>query len=63
MRRFLLLLTLALGLLSAQAAPAETPTLTIYTYNSFTSEWGPGLSSSMPPVNTAGHSRPTAGRY
>ncbi len=42
MHRFLLLFALALGLLSAGAASAETPTLTIYTYNSFTSEWGPG---------------------
>jgi len=42
MLRFLLLFALALGLFSAGAASAETPTLTIYTYNSFTSEWGPG---------------------
>ena len=42
MHRFLLLFALALGLLSAGAASAETPALTIYTYNSFTSEWGPG---------------------
>jgi thiamine transport system substrate-binding protein len=42
MPRFLLLTTLALGLLVPQLARAETPTLTIYTYSSFTSEWGPG---------------------
>jgi len=42
MPRFLLLLALAVGLSSAGTASAETPTLTIYTYNSFTSEWGPG---------------------
>ena len=42
MHRFLLLFALALGLFSAGAASAETPTLTIYTYNSFTSDWGPG---------------------
>ena len=42
MPRFLLLIALALGLLSAGTAAAETPTLTIYTYDSFTSEWGPG---------------------
>ena len=42
MRRFLLLIALALGLLSAGVASAETPTLTIYTYDSFTAEWGPG---------------------
>ena len=42
MHRFLLLGALALGLLSAGVASAETSTLTIYTYNSFTAEWGPG---------------------
>jgi thiamine transport system substrate-binding protein len=42
MYRYLLLVALTLGLLSAGAASAEMPTLTIYTYNSFTSEWGPG---------------------
>ena len=42
MRKFLLLLGLAVGFLSAGGASAETPTLTIYTYNSFTADWGPG---------------------
>lgn len=42
MPRLLLLLALAFGLAAAQPARAQTPTLTIYTYNSFTSEWGPG---------------------
>ncbi len=42
MHRFLFSIALALGSLSALSASAETPTLTIYTYNSFTSEWGPG---------------------
>ncbi len=35
-------LTFAAGLLCASAAMAETPTLTVYTYDSFISEWGPG---------------------
>jgi thiamine transport system substrate-binding protein len=36
--------TLAAGLLIATAsgASAQTPTLTIYTYDSFVSDWGPG---------------------
>ncbi len=34
--------TLALGLLLAGPAVAETPVLTVYTYDSFVSEWGPG---------------------
>jgi len=42
MHRFLLLFALTLGLFSVGAASAATPILTIYTYNSFTSEWGPG---------------------
>jgi thiamine transport system substrate-binding protein len=42
MPKLLLLLVLALGLVAAQPARADMPTLTIYTYNSFTSEWGPG---------------------
>jgi thiamine transport system substrate-binding protein len=42
MPRLVLLLALALGLAAEQPARADTPTLTIYTYNSFTSEWGPG---------------------
>jgi thiamine transport system substrate-binding protein len=41
MTKFLSLLTLTL-LVLAGPATAQTPTLTIYTYNSFTSEWGPG---------------------
>jgi len=41
MHKILLLLGLILGLLSASAS-AATPTLTIYTYDSFTAEWGPG---------------------
>ncbi len=35
-------LTLAAGLLGASAAIAETPVLTVYTYDSFVSDWGPG---------------------
>ncbi len=36
-------LTIAAGItLAASAALAETPVLTIYTYDSFVSEWGPG---------------------
>ena len=34
------LLLVATSLLSAQAFAADT--LTVYTYNSFTAEWGPG---------------------
>jgi len=34
--------TLAAGCLAVSAALAETPTLTVYTYDSFTSSWGPG---------------------
>jgi thiamine transport system substrate-binding protein len=36
--------TLAAGFLAASAimATAQTPTLTVYTYDSFTSSWGPG---------------------
>jgi len=35
-------LTLAAGLMGATAALAETPELTVYTYDSFVTEWGPG---------------------
>jgi len=35
-------LTFAAGLLSATAVIAETPELTVYTYDSFVSDWGPG---------------------
>lgn len=35
-------LTFAAGVFCASAAIAETPELTIYTYDSFVSEWGPG---------------------
>ena len=35
-------LALATGLFAATTAVAETPVLTIYTYDSFVSEWGPG---------------------
>ncbi|UWQ91553.1 thiamine ABC transporter substrate binding subunit [Rhodobacteraceae bacterium M382] len=35
-------LAFAAGLLSATAAYAETPELTVYTYDSFVSDWGPG---------------------
>ncbi len=34
--------TLAAGCLIATLAQAETPVLTVYTYDSFVSEWGPG---------------------
>lgn len=34
--------TLAAGLLAASAAMADQPTLTVYTYDSFVSDWGPG---------------------
>lgn len=40
--RFLLGLVVAIAALAGVSAQAETPKLTIYTYNSFTSEWGPG---------------------
>jgi thiamine transport system substrate-binding protein len=30
------------GLFLASAAVAETPVLTVYTYDSFVSDWGPG---------------------
>jgi len=42
------LLLLFTGLYSSQASAKEKPTLTIFTYDSFTSEWGPG-----PKVKTA----------
>ncbi|MBE1281952.1 MAG: thiamine ABC transporter substrate binding subunit [Rhodobacteraceae bacterium] len=35
-------LAFAAGVLSATAAWAETPELTVYTYDSFVSDWGPG---------------------
>ena len=35
-------LPLATALMGATAAYAETPELTIYTYDSFVAEWGPG---------------------
>jgi thiamine transport system substrate-binding protein len=35
-------LTLAAGLLAATPVAAETPVLTVYTYDSFVTEWGPG---------------------
>jgi len=35
-------LALATGMFAATTAVAETPTLTIYTYDSFVSDWGPG---------------------
>ena len=35
-------LTLAAGVLGASAAWAETPELTVYAYDSFVTEWGPG---------------------
>lgn len=35
-------LALASGLFAATTAVAETPVLTIYTYDSFVSDWGPG---------------------
>ncbi len=41
-------LIFAAGLLSATSALAETPELTVYTYDSFVSDWGPG-----PAVETA----------
>lgn len=42
MRHLMQIAVAALGLLWTMAAAAEPPTLTIYTYSSFTSEWGPG---------------------
>jgi thiamine transport system substrate-binding protein len=38
----------ALAIVAAQAAQAQTPVLTVYTYDSFVSEWGPG-----PAIKTA----------
>ncbi|MEQ9692942.1 thiamine ABC transporter substrate binding subunit [Shimia sp. SDUM112013] len=35
-------LAFATGLLTATAVVAETPVLTVYTYDSFVSDWGPG---------------------
>ena len=35
-------LTFGAAILAASAAHAETPELTIYTYDSFVSDWGPG---------------------
>lgn len=35
-------LTFAAGLLCATAATAQTPELTVYTYDSFVADWGPG---------------------
>ncbi|MFV0513521.1 MAG: thiamine ABC transporter substrate binding subunit [Jhaorihella sp.] len=35
-------LAFAAGILSASAAIADTPELTVYTYDSFVSDWGPG---------------------
>ena len=35
-------LTFATAMLTATAAWADTPELTVYTYDSFTSDWGPG---------------------
>lgn len=35
-------LTFAVGVLTATSAFAETPVLTVYTYDSFVSDWGPG---------------------
>ena len=35
-------LAFAAGILAATTAVAETPTLTVYTYDSFVSDWGPG---------------------
>jgi thiamine transport system substrate-binding protein len=35
-------LTFAAGVLTATAALADTPELTVYTYDSFVSDWGPG---------------------
>ncbi|WP_050930703.1 thiamine ABC transporter substrate binding subunit [Aestuariivita boseongensis] len=35
-------LAFAAGVLSASAVVAETPELTVYTYDSFVSDWGPG---------------------
>jgi thiamine transport system substrate-binding protein len=35
-------LTLAAGLLAATPLAAQTPVLTVYTYDSFVTEWGPG---------------------
>jgi thiamine transport system substrate-binding protein len=41
-------LTLAAGLLAATPVAAQTPVLTVYTYDSFVTEWGPG-----PAIETA----------
>jgi thiamine transport system substrate-binding protein len=42
MRLFPWILALLLGLLPASLAAQDKPTLTVYTYSSFTSDWGPG---------------------
>jgi thiamine transport system substrate-binding protein len=41
-------LTIAAGLLAATPVVAQTPVLTVYTYDSFVTEWGPG-----PAIETA----------
>jgi len=42
MRRFLTILAFVLGCLPTLAGAADKPVLTIYTYSSFTADWGPG---------------------
>ncbi len=37
------LITIALAAFAVQAVAQERPTLTVYTYSSFTAEWGPGV--------------------
>lgn len=48
MVRFICLALAVVAGLAAQSAAADTPTLTIYTYDSFAAEWGPG-----PPLKAA----------
>ncbi|HTO84682.1 MAG TPA: thiamine ABC transporter substrate binding subunit [Methylomirabilota bacterium] len=42
MRKFLCALGAILGILAVPTWAADKPTLTVYTYNSFTADWGPG---------------------
>src|SRR5215470_5200537 len=42
MRKFLCALGAILGFLAGPTWAADKPTLTVYTYNSFTADWGPG---------------------
>ncbi|NBR40299.1 MAG: thiamine ABC transporter substrate-binding protein, partial [Alphaproteobacteria bacterium] len=42
MLKYILTITLTLGMLTTGAKSEDKPELVIYTYDSFASEWGPG---------------------